>query len=40
MRLATDHVRLVRRAITLTPSEGLPVIVTAKRNRESAARAA
>ncbi|HEY8076441.1 MAG TPA: cytochrome P450 [Labilithrix sp.] len=26
MRLATEHVRVVRRSITLTPSDGLPVI--------------
>jgi cytochrome P450 len=40
MRLATDRVRIVRRAITITPSEGLPVIVTSKRPREATARAA
>ncbi|HEY8039481.1 MAG TPA: cytochrome P450 [Polyangiaceae bacterium] len=40
MRLATDRVRPVRRAVTITPSDGLPVMVTAKRSRESAARAA
>jgi cytochrome P450 len=40
MRLATNRVRLVRRGITLTPSEGLPVVVTAKRAQESPARAA
>lgn len=40
MRLATDRVRNVRRAITITPEGGLPVIVTAKRSRASAAKAA
>jgi cytochrome P450 len=37
MRLASDRVRPVRRGITLAPSAGLPVVVTAKRSRESAA---
>ena len=40
MRLATDRVRNVRRAITITPEGGLPVVLTAKRSREAAARAA
>jgi cytochrome P450 len=40
MRLATERVRIVRRAITITPSEGLPVIVSSKRPREAPARAA
>jgi cytochrome P450 len=40
MRLATDKVHVVRRAITLTPSGGLPVVVTSKRARTSSARAA
>jgi cytochrome P450 len=33
MRLATDKVKPVRRAVTMTPSKGLPVMVTAKRSR-------
>lgn len=33
MKLATDKIKIVRRSITLTPSGGLPVIVTAKRPR-------
>ncbi|HTQ46088.1 MAG TPA: cytochrome P450 [Polyangiaceae bacterium] len=33
MRLAADRVRPVRRAVTITPSDGLPVVVTAKRSR-------
>jgi cytochrome P450 len=37
MRLATDRVRPVRRAVTITPSDGLPVVVTAKRSRRDAA---
>ncbi|HSQ62915.1 MAG TPA: cytochrome P450 [Polyangiaceae bacterium] len=40
MRLATDRIRVVRRSITLTPSEGLPVIVTEKRPAATARRAA
>ena len=40
MRLAVDRVRNVRRAITITPEGGLPVVVTAKRSRASASRAA
>jgi cytochrome P450 len=40
MRLANDRVRNVRRSITITPEGGLPVVVTAKRSREAAARAA
>ena len=40
MRLATDRVRYVRRAITITPEGGLPVALTAKRSREASARAA
>ena len=40
LRLATTRVRTVRRAITLTPSGGLPVIATAKRGREGVSRAA
>jgi cytochrome P450 len=31
MQLATAVVRPVRRAVTITPSDGLPVLVTAKR---------
>lgn len=40
MRLATDRVRNVRRAITITPEGGLPVVLTAKRARAAGARAA
>ena len=40
MRLATERVRVVRRGITMTPSDGLPVTVTAKRARETGAKAA
>lgn len=36
MRLATDRVRPVRRAVTITPSDGLPVLLTAKRSRRDA----
>ncbi|HEY2516625.1 MAG TPA: cytochrome P450 [Polyangiaceae bacterium] len=35
MRLATNRVRVARRSITLAPSDGLPVIVDAKRPRAS-----
>jgi cytochrome P450 len=40
MRLATDRVRNVRRAITITPEGGLPVVLTAKRARAATATAA
>jgi hypothetical protein len=40
MYLATNRVRTARRGITLTPSEGLPVLVASKRPREAPARAA
>jgi cytochrome P450 len=40
MHLVTNRVRIVRRAITITPSGGLPVIVASKRARETPARAA
>ncbi len=36
-RLASDNVRVTRRAITLAPSGGLPVIVTSRRPREAVA---
>jgi cytochrome P450 len=36
MRLATERVKPVRRAVTITPSEGLPVVLTAKRSRRDA----
>jgi hypothetical protein len=39
LELATPRVRVVRRGITLTPSEGLPVVVTSKRPRAQAAAA-
>jgi cytochrome P450 len=35
MRLATDKVTPVRRAVTITPSDGLGVVVTAKRSRQA-----
>jgi cytochrome P450 len=38
--LASERVGMVRRGITLTPAEGLPIVVTAKRSRASMARAA
>jgi cytochrome P450 len=40
MRLAVDRVRNVRRAITITPEGGLPVVLTAKRSRMWGAKAA
>jgi cytochrome P450 len=40
MRLATNRVRNVRRAITVTPEDGLPVVCTAKRSREASAASA
>jgi cytochrome P450 len=40
MRLATERVRNARRAITITPEGGLPVVLTAKRSRVSNAKAA
>jgi cytochrome P450 len=39
-RLANERVRMSRRAITLTPAKGLPIVVTAKRPRRTVARAA
>ncbi len=39
-RLATDDVRAKRRAVTVTPSGGLPIVVTARRSRQVCARAA
>lgn len=36
MHLATDRVKPVRRAVTITPSDGLPVVLTAKRSRRDA----
>jgi cytochrome P450 len=38
--LASDEVRVVRRGITLAPSEGLPILVSARRPRETYARVA
>jgi cytochrome P450 family 110 len=35
MRLASERVRVVRRGVTMAPSKGLPVVVTAKRPREA-----
>jgi cytochrome P450 len=39
-RLATDRVRLSRRGVTIAPSQGLPIVVTARRSREAYARVA
>jgi cytochrome P450 len=39
-RLATDDVRVARRGITLTPSGGLPIMVTARRSRQAFAKVA
>jgi len=39
-RLETDDVRMVRRGPTLTPSEGLPIVVTARRPRGGYAKVA
>jgi cytochrome P450 len=38
--LASDRVRAVRRGVTITPSEGLPIVVSTRRSREVVARAA
>jgi len=35
MRLASERIKAVRRGVTMAPSKGLPVVVTAKRPRES-----
>ena len=40
MRLADERVRGARRGITITPEGGLPVVLTAKRSRTWAAKAA
>jgi cytochrome P450 len=40
MRLAIDTLTPVRRAVTITPSHGLPVVVTAKRSRQACERRA
>jgi cytochrome P450 len=41
MRLVNEHVKHKRRAVTITPAGGLPVVVTARRSRQAvAARAA
>jgi cytochrome P450 len=39
-RLATDRVRLARRGVTIAPSQGLPIVVTARRSREAYAKVA
>jgi cytochrome P450 len=39
-RLASDRVRVARRGITITPSGGLPIVVTARRSRQVCAKAA
>ena len=39
-RLATDRITPTRRAITITPSEGMPIVVTARRSREAWMKAA
>ena len=38
-RLANENVRAARRGVTLAPSGGLPIVVTARRPRPGAARA-
>jgi cytochrome P450 len=40
MRLANERVRIARRAVTITPEGGLPVVLTAKRSRTASAHAA
>lgn len=35
MRLVSDRVRATRRAVTITPARGLPVVVTTKRSRQA-----
>jgi cytochrome P450 len=40
MRLAGDVVKPVRRAVTIAPKGGLPVVVTARRSRQSVTRKA
>jgi cytochrome P450 len=40
LHLASDRITTQRRGITLTPSDGLPILVTRKRSRESMPRAA
>jgi cytochrome P450 len=39
-RLATNRVRAARRSVTMTPSGGLPIVVTARRPRAAPRRAA
>jgi cytochrome P450 len=39
-RLATDRIRVSRRGVTITPSNGLPIIVTDRRARHKPAKAA
>jgi cytochrome P450 len=40
LAVAPERVRVARRGITLVPSQGLPIVVTAKRSRDAWARAA
>jgi cytochrome P450 len=40
MRLAGDVVKPVRRAVTIAPKGGLPIVVTARRSRQSVTRKA
>jgi cytochrome P450 len=40
LRLDAPRIRATRRGVTIAPSDGLPVVVTAKRSRQTAARAA
>jgi cytochrome P450 len=40
LAVASERVRVARRGITLTPSDGLPIVVTAKRSRHAWGRAA
>jgi cytochrome P450 len=38
--LATDRVRMARRGVTIAPSQGLPIVATARRSREAFAKVA
>ena len=40
LAVSSDRIRVARRGITLTPSDGLPIVVTAKRSRAAWSRAA
>ncbi|HEV3190366.1 MAG TPA: cytochrome P450, partial [Polyangiaceae bacterium] len=39
-RLATDRIRIARRGVTVTPSGGLPIVVTARRSRPACTKKA